>query len=309
MLPPRQQVMRLGPVPAQRVDTGAQPVALHRDMVLLAAEVRPEAHLEALVIVVDVEPARRLRQPVAAHPVAVDAHRPRLPDGEAVPRGDGPRAGPRRPADQRPQRLLRVLAGDADDAVDRVRPVECPARPADHLDLLDILDHRLVQVPEDRRIERRIDRPPVDQRQQLVARLDAVEPARRDRELRRVDLLHVEVGRQPQHARQAQRARLLDILARNDEHARRHAGQGLGPLRSGCHLDVGELLDAEVGKVILVIRRGDRGRHDEGILGREGRVRSTDTSGRACGGQDRYRSHAHSTRQSSPPLGRSLQSG
>ena len=124
--------------------------------------------------------------------------------------------GADRPANQPADRVLRALGGDADDAVHRIGPVERPARPADHLDLLDVLEQRLVKLPEHAVGERRVDRAAVDQHQQLVAGLDAVEAAGADRILARGHLLDVEVGGEPKRLGQRGDARILDVLPGDD---------------------------------------------------------------------------------------------
>src|SRR5690606_15051236 len=110
----------------------------------------------------------------------------------------------------------------------------------------------------------RIDAAPVDQHQQLVGGLVAVEAARADRIVDRIDPLHVQVRGQPQRLRQAARPRAPDVVRADHEDGRRRVGQGLGPARHRGHLDHGQLFQRQPRQVLVartaaqLPRRGDR---------------------------------------------------
>src|SRR6185503_4232595 len=65
-------------------------------------------------------------------------------------------------------RVGRALGNDVDDPVDRVRPPYGGTGTADHLDLLDVLEERILRVPENTRVERRVHAAAVDEHEQLV---------------------------------------------------------------------------------------------------------------------------------------------
>jgi hypothetical protein len=76
-------------------------------------------------------------------------------------------------------RFARLLRDDVDDAVDRVRAPERCAWAADDLDPVDVFDHRVLHVPLDARIDRRIERSAIHQHEELV-RVLVVESADAD---------------------------------------------------------------------------------------------------------------------------------
>jgi hypothetical protein len=83
------------------------------------------------------------------------------------------------------------------DAVDRVGAPDRRAGTADHLDAFHVLHHHILGVPEDAGKQRRINAAAIDQHQQFVLE-GVVEAARGDGPIARVDLGHLQIGRQPQ---------------------------------------------------------------------------------------------------------------
>jgi hypothetical protein len=159
--------------------------------------------------------------------------------------GGGSLVSAGRAAQHGPDRVLRVTAGDVDHAIDGVRPVERAARPADHLDLVDIFQQGRMQVPEYLRLKWSVDRSPVDQDEQLVGGFRAVEAARGDRILAGVDLLDLQVRREPEHFGQRRRSRGEDVILGDDVERRRRPAQRLLALGGGANGNLGQLLDRE----------------------------------------------------------------
>ncbi len=207
--------MALGAVATQRVGIGSVDVALDGDVIGFGNEIGSKSGLPAGVIVIGGRP-RSGRQTIAIVPVGIKAQRPAVADRQAVADRRSLLAGARGGPRQRPDRIVGVAADDVDNAIDRIWPIQRAARTADHLDLLNVFQDRGMQVPVHRRGERRVDRPAVDQDQQFVARLDAVEAARADRIFAGVDLLDLEVGRQPQRLGQEGCARSGNLIAGDD---------------------------------------------------------------------------------------------
>src|SRR3546814_1591937 len=79
--------------------------------------------------------------------------------------------------------------------------------------------------------------------QHRVGGLVAVEAARADRILPRIDLLELEIGREPQHFGQGRRGGPNDILVADDVDRGGSLAQRLAPARNGGNLDPGKLLE------------------------------------------------------------------
>ncbi len=65
-------------------------------------------------------------------------------------------------------RLAGVASGDIDHTVDRIRSPQRSAGSADHFDAIDVFERIILRVPDNARIQRRVNRPAVDQDQQFV---------------------------------------------------------------------------------------------------------------------------------------------
>ena len=147
------------------------------------------------------------------------------------------------------------------------------SRTADDLDLLDVFQEHVLLVPEDSREQGRIHGPAVDQHQQLV-REAAVEAAGADGPLARVELVHLQVGGQPEGLGQAGRAGATDVVPRDDLDGGRGFRQVFGTPRHGADLDGHQLLEAHIleragrgqGVRSLSRRAGDEDEHAEGSL-------------------------------------------
>jgi len=113
-----------------------------------------------------------------------------------------------------------LFRDDVDYAVDRVGTPKRAAGASHHLDPLDVLQQHVLHVPIHARKIRIVNRPSVDQHQQLVAK-GGVESSGGNRPGVRVDLRHVQPGRHAQGLGNAGGAAAADHLRRDDEHGRR----------------------------------------------------------------------------------------
>jgi hypothetical protein len=139
--------------------------------------------------------------------------------------------------DQKSLRAGRALRDDVDDTVDRVGPPHRGSRTPDHLDLLDVLHERVLDVPKDARIERRIHAPPVHEHEELV-RHGAVEAAGGDRVAPRVDAGHLDARDVSQRLGNADDAHPTQIVGGNHVYGGRRLGDRLRLLRNRGHLQV-----------------------------------------------------------------------
>ena len=170
--------------------------------------------------------------------------------------------------------LVGLAGDDVDDAVDRVGAPECRARAADHLDAVDVFRDDVLGVPVDAGEQRIVDRPPVDQHQQLVReRLVgevARETARRDYPAVRAGLGDEQIGRQPQNVGQARGAGAGDLVVGDDVERRWRVAERLAGLGRRRHRQIRQLADRESLDVLDGL--GPCGRSREGGRGGETRA-------------------------------------
>jgi len=112
---------------------------------------------------------------------------------------------------------------DIDDTVDRIDAPQGPTRAADDFDAIDVFERHVLYVPEDAGKQGRIDRPAIDQHEQLVGR-GAVESARADSVSGGGDARHLQIGRQAQRLGQTGGAGAPNVGRGNDEHGGRRIG-------------------------------------------------------------------------------------
>ncbi len=139
--------------------------------------------------------------------------------------------------DQNPLSFLRALGDDVDDSVDGVGAPHSRPRAADHLDARDVLHERVLRVPEDSRIKRRIKAPTIHQDEQFV-RGRAVEASGGNGVLTRVHAGHLDARNVAQRLWEAESSRAVDLLVGDHVNSRRSLGQLLGLLRNGGDLDL-----------------------------------------------------------------------
>ena len=116
---------------------------------------------------------------------------------------------------ENPLSVLGLLGDDVDDPVDRVGPPLRGPRSADDFNPIDVFQERILRVPKHSRVQRRIDRAPVDQHQHFVGQR-VVESARTDGPLARVHPGHLQVRGQAQGLGDAGRARATNVLFGDD---------------------------------------------------------------------------------------------
>ena len=256
LVPPAgKHILAMVAVAVEAARIGGEGVALNGEAVRLATPVAAEACLPALEAVVGIG-GRTRGQVVSVEGVSVETDAAALAQLRAVAKPHRLLLRPRRRPHQPAQRIARVLAGDVDHAVHRIRAEQSAAGPADHLDLLQILQQWRVQFPEHPGVEGRIDAPPVDQHQQLVRALGAVEAAGGHRILPRVEPLDLEVGREPEHFGKRGRRGAGDVVLGDDEDRGRRPADRLGLLGGRADLDLGQLLDREGGELLDALRLG-----------------------------------------------------
>lgn len=93
--------------------------------------------------------------------------------------------------DQSPHRVPGMLRRNIDHPLDRVCTPQRPTRSADHFDAFKILQHVILQIPKYSGKKRRVDRPAINQHQQLVVHV-GIETAGTDRPIMWILLCHVE---------------------------------------------------------------------------------------------------------------------
>ena len=128
-----------------------------------------------------------------------------------------------------------------------LEPHSVAAGAADHLDALDVLEHDVLREPQDPRIERRVEDPPVQQHEQLV--IGAVHAARADGVRVRGGARDLEVGREAQRFRKGARTRAPDIVRADDVDRRGGIRHLLCVSGYGGDLEVGELLERQGGEL------------------------------------------------------------
>ena len=161
---------------------------------------------------------------------------------------------------------------DVDDAVDGVGAPDRAARTADHFDAIDVLEHQVFGVPEHAAEERVVDRPAVDQHEQL-GRREAVEPADRDRPFVGVDLGHLDTRHQPQQVGHRRHARSPDVVVGDDVDGGRHVLGALVLARGRGDLDVHEIFERrEIGGPGLCVNPRRAQQPDEEQNGRAGQL-------------------------------------
>jgi len=182
--------------------------------------------------------------PLREHPIA------RCPECAAVAGGALPA---REPAIDAAESALGVGGGlrdDIDHAVHRIGAPDRRARSADDFYPLDVIDHHVLFVPEHAREETVVGAAAIYQDEELV-RAHGVEPAHGHRPLVRVDLPHVNAGRQPEEVGNTGHSGTANVIVRDDEDGR---GNVRGPLllaRDRRDVDPHQVLDrhlAEVGR-------------------------------------------------------------
>ena len=146
---------------------------------------------------------------------------------------------------EEPLRVLGALRGDVDHAVHRIGAPEGATRTADHLNPVDVLEQVILHIPFNAAIERRVDGPPVDQDQELVRQV-RVESAGADGPVVGILLGHLKVVGQAQRLGNARGPRVDDVLVRDDLDRGGGVEELLGFLGDGGHLDVHQLLDAQL---------------------------------------------------------------
>ncbi len=229
-------------------------VAVHADGVGAVLPVGPEAKLGLAPGVTDTLAVAVLAV-CALQQLAVDAPAG-FPAASALSEGGIPAIGGAAQYRQAALGRRGRARGDVDDAVDGVHAPQGAARAADDLDALDVFQHQVLHVPEHPGEQGRIDRAAIDHHQQLVggAIVAAVQAARADRVAIAGALCHMQVGREPQRFGQAVRAGAADVLGRDHEHRCRRIEQALRLLRHRHDVDVGKLLDRQVGQLTLARR-------------------------------------------------------
>ena len=159
----------------------------------------PEARLAEVEIVLRVRTAHQLVR-VLESDFRVGAIRAARAEAAAVTNGIGPSTlDPAETLANVPLGVGRALGDDVDDAVDRVRAPDAPPGPR-MTSMRSMSGAHVLRLPEHAREDRRVDRAPVDQDEQLVRRADG-EPARADAVLRARDLRDVQVAGQAQRLR------------------------------------------------------------------------------------------------------------
>src|SRR2546430_2036378 len=268
--PARQQVPARDPDIAggRRIDRAAVCVALQRECAGRRSPIRPKARLAAVPAVVG-RSAVGPQGTVAVGDLAVDPKRAVLAQVSALPRRG---AALQVPGSRREQSALRFRGapGDhVDHAVDRVGAPQRRARAADHLDPVDVFEQRVLRVPKDAREQRRVDSAPVDKDEELVCdRTGLIEAARADRILAGVDSGHLEIWRESERLGDTSGSRAANILAGDDKDGSGRVRQALGATRYRGDLEIGELLQAEVGQVGGLA--GLRVRRESGHCGNSG---------------------------------------
>ena len=153
---------------------------------------------------------------------------------------------------QHGQRALRGLGaarGDVDDAVDGVRAPQRATWPADHLDAVHVLEQDVLRVPQHAGIQGRVEDASVQQHEHLVARV--VQAACRDHVVARRALGHIQVGRQPQCVGQGACAGAADLVGADHEDRGRGILQALAAPGHGADADGAQLLERQVGDVVV----------------------------------------------------------
>jgi len=149
---------------------------------------------------------------------------------------------------ERAARLGGAARDHVDHAVHRIGAPQRGAGTADHLDAIDVVEQRVLRIPEHAGEERRVDRAAVDQHQELVADR-VVEAACADRVLPRIDPRHLEVRREAQRFGKTGHAGAADVLAGDHVERRGGVGEPLGAARYRRDLQIGQLLEAELGEI------------------------------------------------------------
>ena len=179
---------------------------------------------------------------------AVDPERTLRSDLCSIPPREGePFLGSTRDPHYPPRGVLRVPPDDVDHAVDGVRAPQRGPGAQDDLDALDLAERHILDVPEHPGEERRVDRPAVDQHQQLVGRL-VVESAGSDRPLPGADTCHLQPWGKTKRFGQAGGSRAANVVLGDDEDGGGRLGNRLGLAAGGSDLDPGELVEIETGE-------------------------------------------------------------
>ena len=229
------------------IDRAAVGVALQRECAGRRSPIRPEPRLAAVPAVVGRSTVGP-RGLVAVGDLAVDPKRTVRAQLSALPRSGAALEIPGSCHEQSALRFRSAPGDYVDHAVHRIGAPQRCARAADHLDPVDIFEQRILGVPEHAREQRRVDSAPVDEDQKLV-RDRVVEAARADRVLTGVDSRHLEIGGEPQRLGEIGCSRAANIVPGDDKDGSRRVRQALGAARYRGDLEIGELLQAEVGQV------------------------------------------------------------
>ena len=155
------------------------------------------------------------------------------------------------PGAHRDRRALGVRGRLGDDVDDPVHGIGAPhgsAGAANDFDTVDVLQQQVFAVPEDARECMGVDRPAIDEHEQLV-REQIVEPAGRDGPLVRVDLRDLHAGHEPEQLGQRTEPRSPDVILRDDEHRGRDILGALLLLRGGCDLDLHQIFDRDAREI------------------------------------------------------------
>ncbi len=159
-------------------------------------------------------------------------------------------------------RVCGALGNDIDHAIDRIRSPQRAPRTADDFDAIDVFEQIVLHVPEHPRIKRRIDGPPIDHDQQLIAQV-RIEPPCADGPIVRVLLRNLQIVGQAQRLRNARGAGTPDILVRYDLDRGGGLDQFFRMPRDRRHLDVHEVFDIQLFQLAdggrAAVRLGRRG--------------------------------------------------
>jgi hypothetical protein len=109
-------------------------------------------------------------------------------------------------------RFLRRFGDEVDHAIDGVRAPQGASWAADHFDAIDVFQQRVLHVPVNARVERRVHRAPIHQDEEFVGQY-IVEAARADSPLAGVDLRDLKIGSESKGFRDAGRSRAADVVA------------------------------------------------------------------------------------------------